>query len=400
MAEELDPGFERLPSGTIRVRIRLKGLTAQEIFPLHQDTPAARKDQMLAAREWDAKTRSAINAGSYVDNSAIRDLTVADLLKSFSAKGLVHSKDSNATKDRNRINLVLKDRIATMKVLSIHTGILKAYANELIDRRREKDGKEPARTTLYNQIGVITRAMNFARESNPTIPKVALPTLPPASPGRDRRLMEGELEAILEISRKKEPILTHVVLFAIETALRKDRVLGFKEVYARSIGGGNRVIKFPEGAKNEKTVGVIPVTHKLHALLEDAKRELKASDPLAPLFNISLGRIDKMWIETLEIAGIKDLHFHDLRHEATSRLFESGLTMAEVMSITGHSTTEMVQRYSHYNAAIVLEKQNRRSDLVAISDEISKMVGLFLRSGGDRSVLDKMLDSMTMPMAA
>lgn len=400
MAEELDPGFERLPSGTIRVRIRLKGLTAQEHFPLHKDTPATRKDQLLAAREWDAKTRSAINAGSYVDNSAIRDLTVADLLKAFSEKGLTHSKESNAKKDRNRIKLVLKDRIASMKVLAVHTGVLKAYADELIARRFEKDEQEPKRTTLYNQLGVITRAMNFARESNPTIPKVALPKLPPPSPGRDRRLQEGELEKILEVSRKKEPILTHAVLFAIETALRKDRVLGFKEVYARHVGRGNRVIKFPDGPKNEKTVGTIPVTRELHAIMEDAKRDLKVGNPLDQMFDISLGRFDKMWQETLEIAGIKDLHFHDLRHEATSRLFESGLTMAEVMSITGHSTTEMVQRYSHYNAVIVLEKQNRRSDLVAITDEISKMVDLFLRSGGDRGVLDEMLNRMTMPMAA
>ncbi|MGO4739954.1 site-specific integrase [Bosea sp. 2KB_26] len=400
MAEELDPGFERLPSGTLRVRIRLKGLTAQESFPLHKDTPAVRKDQMAAARLWAAKTRSAINAGSYIDNSALRDLTVEDILKAFSTHGLTHSKESNARKDRNRVNLVLKDRIASMKVLAVHTGGLNAYANELIARRYEKDEQEPARTTLYNQIGVITRAMNFARETYPTMPKVALPKLPPPSPGRDRRLMEGELEAILEISRKKEPVLTHAVLFAIETALRKDRVLGFKEVYARSIGCGNRVIRFPKGKKSEKTVGIIPVTHELHALMEDAKRDLGGNNQVDRLFDISLGRFDKMWQETLELAGIKDLHFHDLRHEATSRLFESGLTMAEVMSITGHSTTEMVQRYSHYNAVVVLEKQNRRSNLLAITDEISKMIDLFLRSGGDRSVVDKMLDSMTMPMAA
>lgn len=400
MAEKLDTGFERLRSGTIRVRIRLKGLTAEECFPLTKDTPAVRKDQMAAARLWAAKTRSAINAGSYIDNSALRDLTVGDILKAFSEKGLTHSKESNAQKDRNRIKLVLKDRIASMKVLAVHTGVLHAYANELIARRFEKDEQEPARTTLYNQLGVITRAMNYTRETHPTLPKVALPKLPPPSPGRDRRLMDGELEKILEISRKKEPILTHAVLFAIETALRKDRVLGFKEVYARQVGRGNRVIKFPEGKKNEKTVGIIPVTHELQAILDDAKRDLKVSNPLDRMFDISLGRFDKMWQETLEIAGIKDLHFHDLRHEATSRLFESGLTMAEVMSITGHSTTEMVQRYSHYNAVIVLEKQNRRSDLLAITDELSKMIDLFLRSGGDRAVLDDMLNRMTMPMAA
>ena len=33
---------------------------------------------------------------------------------------------------------------------------------------------------------------------------------------------------------------------------------------------------------------------------------------------------------------IEDLHFHDLRHEATSRLFEAGLTIEKVALVTGH----------------------------------------------------------------
>ncbi len=49
-------------------------------------------------------------------------------------------------------------------------------------------------------------------------------------------------------------------------------------------------------------------------------------------------------------AGIAGLRLHDLRHEATSRLFEKGLNVMEVASVTGHKTLQMLKRYTHLNA--------------------------------------------------
>ena len=49
-------------------------------------------------------------------------------------------------------------------------------------------------------------------------------------------------------------------------------------------------------------------------------------------------------------AGITGLTFHDLRHEATSRLFEKGLNPMQVAAITGHKTLQMLKRYTHLRA--------------------------------------------------
>jgi integrase len=49
-------------------------------------------------------------------------------------------------------------------------------------------------------------------------------------------------------------------------------------------------------------------------------------------------------------AGITGLRFHNLRHEATSRLFEKGLNVMEVASVTGHKTLQMLKCYTHLNA--------------------------------------------------
>jgi integrase len=55
-------------------------------------------------------------------------------------------------------------------------------------------------------------------------------------------------------------------------------------------------------------------------------------------------------------AFLADLRFHDLRHEATSRLFEKGLGVMEVASMTGHKSLSMLKRYTHIEAAKLAKK--------------------------------------------
>jgi len=54
--------------------------------------------------------------------------------------------------------------------------------------------------------------------------------------------------------------------------------------------------------------------------------------------------------------GLENLHFHDLRHEATSRFFEKGLNPVEVATITGHKDTRMLMRYTHLRAEDLVKR--------------------------------------------
>jgi integrase len=62
------------------------------------------------------------------------------------------------------------------------------------------------------------------------------------------------------------------------------------------------------------------------------------------------------FIRATKRVGLKDLHFHDLRHEAITRLFEKGFNVMEVGSISGHKTLQMLQRYTHLRAENFLER--------------------------------------------
>jgi integrase len=60
--------------------------------------------------------------------------------------------------------------------------------------------------------------------------------------------------------------------------------------------------------------------------------------------------ISQAFERVCQAASIESLAFHDLRHEATSRLFEKGLNPMQVAAITGHKTLQMLKRYTHLRA--------------------------------------------------
>src|SRR6185369_9252937 len=51
--------------------------------------------------------------------------------------------------------------------------------------------------------------------------------------------------------------------------------------------------------------------------------------------------------DLIKALEIKDLHFHDMRHEGTSRLFEAGLTIEQAALITGHKDWKQLKRYTN-----------------------------------------------------
>ena len=65
---------------------------------------------------------------------------------------------------------------------------------------------------------------------------------------------------------------------------------------------------------------------------------------------------NRVWVSALERAGIENLRFHDLRHEAISRFVEAALSDQEVASITGHKSMQMLRRYTHLRSEDLVSK--------------------------------------------
>jgi integrase len=65
------------------------------------------------------------------------------------------------------------------------------------------------------------------------------------------------------------------------------------------------------------------------------------------LFPFNYGQVQQAFSNACVDLGIEDLHFHDLRHEGISRLFEMGRTIPQVASVSGHKNWNSLKRYSH-----------------------------------------------------
>jgi integrase len=62
------------------------------------------------------------------------------------------------------------------------------------------------------------------------------------------------------------------------------------------------------------------------------------------------------FVDACKRAGIENLHFHDLRHTATSRLSEKLPNVIELAAVTGHQTLQMLKRYYHPKAEVLALK--------------------------------------------
>jgi integrase len=78
-----------------------------------------------------------------------------------------------------------------------------------------------------------------------------------------------------------------------------------------------------------------------------------SSEQIFPVTDVA---VRQAWDRLVKRAGITNLHFHDLRHEAISRFFEMGLSVPEVALISGHKDPRMLFRYTHLRAEDVVRK--------------------------------------------
>jgi len=86
---------------------------------------------------------------------------------------------------------------------------------------------------------------------------------------------------------------------------------------------------------------MVPLTGVALSVLQDLERE----DDV--VFPVKAGTLKQSWVCLVKRAGISDLRFHDLRHEAISRLLEKGLKIPEAANVSGHKTASMLMRYAH-----------------------------------------------------
>jgi len=299
-----------------------------------------RSDADRWARELEAE---ADRSGWVADTRLAERVTLGELLTRYSRE-ISPTKRSAAT-EQHRLNGIIRRDLCHRTLAKLTSSDLARYRDERLAH------VSPA--TVVRELNTISHALDIAqREWGFWLPRNPAKQVrrPNVSNGRKRRLETGEEQRLLDAcNRGRTPRLRPLIVLAIQTGMRRGELLGLQW---RHIDLQRRVAHIPltkNGDSRDVPLSRL-ATETLQTLAADA------SPPGERVFPMT-GNAVRLAFEHLRArAGLDDLHFHDLRHEAISRLFEKGLNIAEVSTISGHKELRMLARYTHLRAVDLVQR--------------------------------------------
>lgn len=323
----------RKRGGRWQAQVRKQG------FPSISRTFAKKGDATRWVQTEEARLNSSF-AQSQVSRSN-GSCRLADLLKRY--RDEVSPTKRGHLVERYRINTLLTEPLARLRLRDATPAVFAAY--------RDNRATAVAAETIRKELQILSHMFTVAgREWGFTLPgnPIAQIRRPPPSSPRTRRLTHAEYLR-LEVATEHPRVATYIwplANFAIETAMRRGEMLSLTW---DDVDETKRIAHL-----SDTKTGVprsVPLSADALAWLEWSCSSIEPKP-----FPVSSNAVRLAWTRLTKRAGIVDLHFHDLRHEAISRLFEKGLSVAEVALISGHRDVRQLFRYTHLRAEDVAKK--------------------------------------------
>lgn len=165
---------------------------------------------------------------------------------------------------------------------------------------------------------------------------------------RERRISKDEWHRLVESDRRRgKKSMMYIIELAIETAMRKGELLNAKR---SDVDFSQSTLHIPK-TKNEYP-RTIPLTPRAMEIIQS----IETKDDNSSIISVNYYTLNSWWVGLLKAAGIRNLRWHDLRHEGISKHFEHGLSVPEVAMISGHRDYQMLRRYTHIKPANVAAK--------------------------------------------
>jgi integrase len=297
---------------------------------------ATKADAALWARDLE---RSIDRAELPANIRNLERITLADLLARYEAE--VTPRKRGAKQERYKLRVIRSHAIAAAPLAKLTSSTLCSYRDDRLKKVRAG--------TVRRELALLQHCLEIARREWGT-PLLTNPmqsiTLPRAARARDRRLELGDEQKLrLAIRSHHAWYLGPLMQLAVETSMRRGELLSL--LWA-DVDLDKRTAHLPVTKNGDaRTVALTP---RAIAVLGSLPR----SD--VRVFPVSGNAVRLAWERLRARAGLPGLRFHDLRHEAVSRLFEAGLNIPEVALMSGHRDTRMLMRYTHVKPETVAKK--------------------------------------------
>jgi integrase len=320
--------FTRRGDGQWQVKIRRRG------YPAITKTFSTK----AKAEYWARSVESEMDGGTFVSRAEAETTTLKEALQRYLSEITPFKK--GARQENDRIKVWMSHDLASRYLANLRSVDFAQY-------RDQKLAAGAGASTIRNHLNIISHLFTIARKEwgmeslqNP-IQNIRMPKQPP---GRERRLESHEESMLLH---EAEYPLRHLIILALETGMRLGELLGMRW---ENINLKKSVVVLVETKNGERRV--VPLSSKAKEVIISLPRHIEGW--LFP--GLSSSNVSHRFADLCKRNKISGLRFHDLRHEATSRLFERGLDMMEVASITGHKTLHMLRRYTHLKAEDLARK--------------------------------------------
>ncbi|GAC1605669.1 MAG: tyrosine-type recombinase/integrase [Aquirhabdus sp.] len=341
------------------VRMRLHGVPIQATFDTIEDARAYR-DRMLADATTDPTHRLVLQ--SRQKKEEIKTLTLGMMLTRYENEITVFKKAPHS--EQIRIGIISRLSIATFPIELVNRDVVLHFISQI--RKREISNSTVRKYLMVLSAVFTTAKRRWGISLNNPIREIEIPG---NGKPRERRVEPGELDRIVEKIRSSHPI-KELITLSIETTCRRSELL---KLLWKDIDIENQTAVLRD-TKNSET-RIIPLSRSAISVLLSLKRTTSSK-----VFNLSKNSVTSAWGAakkrardqyvadcneknvTPQSGYITNLRWHDLRHEGTSRLFEYGLDLMEVASVTGHKTLAMLRNYTHLKAQNLAQKLDRASE--------------------------------------
>lgn len=306
-------------------------------------------------------------------------LTLAELISHY-------QRDAHPSNKDRRILAALARDLGKEPLAAIDV----AWVDHWIRSMKREDKLAPA--TIRSKVGALARCCDWGiRGKLLTMPDHPFRTLPNGysqytalderlagvrrvDVERDRRLEPGEHERVLAVleagvlPRAQRPLqLEHVPALRCLFVLAQESAMRLREMYTLTLAQVDLpartvyLIKTKNGNRRQVPLSSVALAELRAYLAVRVPPEGQPEGILFPWWDGSTqaddlhrlsDNLSTLWRSIFTSAGLQDFVFHDLRHEATSRLFErTALSDTEIMKVTGHKDVRMLARYANLRAS-------------------------------------------------
>lgn len=327
----------------IKIGQRWRALVRRKGFPSYCKTFAAKAD----AEAWARQIEGDIDRGQAPRAAAVvgRVVTVADLIDAYRRMRAASRPVADTSSEHYVLRTLARD-LGAHDATRMTPDDLVGYA-----RARAEDGAGPYTVNMeLSKLGTVMRYAALAlkvkvpdvvAEARPLLAHLALVG---GGGKRERRPTEDELHHLLQrLVSDFGAVYADAVRFAVLTAMRRGEIV---KLVHDDVDRAKKLIlvrdrKDPRAKKgNDQWV---PLLGDALGIIDRQPR----ADGDGRIFPVHPQTLSKYFKAACDALGIVDLHFHDLRHEGTSRLFEQGFAVQEVALVTGHKSWTHLKRYTN-----------------------------------------------------